>query len=68
MPRQKTLEITKEAFNNVYGNEYLKGKYGDDWIDIVISDLKREGTIVKFVEEKQIQAKRELESINKIQL
>jgi hypothetical protein len=66
--RQKTIEVTKEAFNNLYGNAYLKGKYGDDWVDIVINDLKKEGTIVKFVSEKQVQAKKELQSINKINL
>jgi len=66
--RQKTIEVTKEAFNNLYGNEYLRGKYGPDWVDIVINDLKKEGTIVKFVSEKQVQAKKELQSINKINL
>jgi hypothetical protein len=66
--KPKTLEITKESFNNIYGNAYLKGKYGDDWVDIVVTDLKKGGTIIKFVEEKQIQAKKELESINKIRL
>jgi len=66
--KSKILEVTKEAFNNLYGNAYLKGKYGDDWVDIVVTDLKRSGTIIKFVEEKQIQAKRELEGLNKIRL
>ena len=56
--KSKILEVTKEAFNNLYGNAYLKGKYGEpDWINIVVEDLKREGTIIKFIEEKQIQAK-----------
>jgi hypothetical protein len=66
--KQKILELTKEQFNNVYGNAYLKGKYGDDWVDIIISDLKKSGTIIKFIEEKQIQAKKELEGLNKIRL
>jgi len=66
--KSKILEVTKEAFNNLYGNAYLKGKYGDDWVEIMVSDLKRDGIIIKFVEEKQIQAKRELEGLNKIRL
>ena len=66
--KRKTLEVTKEQFNNLYGNAYLKGKYGDDWVDIVVEDLRKEGTEIKFVQEKQIQAKKELESINKIRL
>jgi len=66
--KQKILELTKEQFNNVYGNAYLKGKYGDDWVDIIINDLKKSGTIIKFIEEKQIQAKKELEGLNKIRL
>jgi hypothetical protein len=67
----KELHITKEAFNNIYGNDYLKGKYGSDWVDIIVTDLKRAGTVVKFVQQKQIEAKKELkelESINKINL
>jgi len=67
--KPKTLEITKESFNNIYGNAYLKGKYGDpEWMDIIINNLRREGTIIKFVAEKQIQAKKKLESINNINL
>jgi len=66
--KSKILEVTKEAFNKLYGNAYLKGKYGDDWVDIVVTDLEKGGTIIKFVEEKQIQAKKELEGLNKIRL
>ena len=66
--RQKTIEVTKEAFNNLYGNAYLKGKYGDDWVDMIVNDLKKSGTIVKFVEQKQVEAKKELKLINNIKL
>jgi len=66
--KQRTLEVTKEAFNNLYGNAYLKGKYGEDWVDIVINDLKKEGTVIKFVTEKQVQAKKELTGLGRINL
>jgi len=66
---RKTIELTKEVFNNLYGNAYLKGKYGDpEWMDIIINDLKREGTVIKFVTEKQVQAKKELTGLGRINL
>jgi len=66
--KNKTIEVTKEAFNNIYGNAYLKGKYGEDWVDVVVGDLKREGTIVKFITEKQKEAKAELKGLGKLDL
>jgi hypothetical protein len=66
--KQKVLEVTKEAFNNLYGNAYLKGKYGDEWVDVMINDLKKSGTIVKFITEKQVEAKKEIKLINNIKL
>jgi hypothetical protein len=66
--KRRELTITKESFSNIYGNAYLQGKYGPDWINIMVDNLKREGTIVKFITEKQVQTKKELESINKINL
>jgi hypothetical protein len=66
--KRRELTITKESFSNIYGNEYLKGKYGPDWINIMVDNLRREGTTVKFITEKQVEAKKELESINKINL
>ena len=66
--KQKILEVTKEAFKNIYGNDYLKGKYGDNWVDMMLDTLKKEGTTVKFITEKQVQAKKEIKLINNIQL
>jgi len=66
--RRKIIEVTKEQFNNLYGNAYLKGKYGDEWVDIVIDGLKREGTTIKFVTEKQVEVKKEIKLINNIKL
>jgi len=66
--KMKTLQVTKESFNNLYGNAYLKGKYGDDWIQVVIDSLKKEGTLIQFVEEKQLRAKKELEGLNILHL
>ena len=66
--RQKIIEVTKEQFNNLYGNAYLKGKYGDEWVDIVLDGLKKESTVVKFITEKQIEAKKEIKLINNIKL
>jgi hypothetical protein len=66
--RQKIIEVTKEQFNNIYGNAYLKGKYGDEWVNIVLDNLKREGTTIKFFTEKQVEAKKEIQLINNIKI
>jgi hypothetical protein len=66
--RRKTIEVTKEQFNNLYGNAYLKGKYGDEWVNVVLDGLKREGTTIKFITEKQVEAKKEIRLINNINL
>jgi len=61
--RQRILQVTKEAFNNIYGNAYLKGKYGDEWVEVMLKDLAREGTVVKFLDVEKKETKREVNKL-----
>jgi len=46
------IKIKVEEFIEKYYNEYLEEKYGDDWMDIIINELRdKENIIVEFIYE-----------------
>jgi hypothetical protein len=46
------IKIKVEEFIEKYYNEYLKEKYGDDWMDIIINELRdKENIIIEFIYE-----------------
>ena len=44
----KVIKMTPSQFTKKYGNEHLYDKYGDDWMEVVLADLEKEGIKIEF--------------------
>ena len=48
--KNKTIQMTLEEFTDRYSTSYLTGKYGDEWVEVVLNEQFKKGIHIQIVE------------------
>ena len=48
--KNKPTQMTIEEITNLYSSPYLTGKYGDEWIEVVLNEQFKKGNHIQIVE------------------
>lgn len=48
--KNKHIQMTLEEFTDRHSTSYLTGKYGDEWIGVVLNEQFKKGNHIQIVE------------------
>lgn len=48
--KNKSIQMSLEEFTDRYSISYLTGKYGDEWVEVVLDEQFKKGNDIQIVE------------------
>ena len=48
--KNKPIQMTSDEFTERYSTPYLTGKYGDEWVGVVLDEQFKKGNHIQIVE------------------
>jgi hypothetical protein len=48
--KKLVTQMTLDEFTSIYSTPYLTGKYGDEWVEVVLDEQSKKGKHIQIVE------------------